>query len=372
MDIENNCKGIYHQQEFKFSEFEKLVHQYTVAWAHSPLITDDEKYFFLYPALKGAALEEYSQDRDHYNEIRSLLESQRQAALTAKISLGDLCFYDLVPEHQLHKWFSAREECMRAALSSMRRPKDYDILHKAHVLASKISRQNINYDNKKSRVDYNIFGSVTGRLTTNKGSVPIMTMKKEDRQKLKPSLDAFVELDLNAAEIRTLLFLQGTPQPSKDLHEWIAETTFSGELTRDQVKTKVFAWLYNFSAPKSQLDKIFSRQIFRDFFASDDEVLTTPFGRRLVVEERKAQNYLLQSTTSDQVLENAYKIQRMLRGKKSTIAFTLHDSIILDMSQEDVIMLREIKKQFEQTRWGNFVSTCKVGKTFGDLKDLNI
>ena len=89
-------------------------------------------------------------------------------------------------------------------------------------------------------------------------------------------------------------------------------------------------------------------------------------------EERKAQNYLLQSTTSDQVLENAYKIQKMLKGKKSTIAFTLHDSIILDMSQEDVIMLRDIKSQFEKTRWGDFASTCKIGKTFANLKELKL
>ena len=68
----------------------------------------------------------------------------------------------------------------------------------------------------------------------------------------------------------------------------------------------------------------------------------------------------------------AYKIQKMLTGKRSKIAFTLHDSIILDMSQEDVIMLRDIKEQFEETRWGNFVSTCKVGKNFANLKELEI
>jgi len=101
-------------------------------------------------------------------------------------------------------------------------------------------------------------------------------------------------------------------------------------------------------------------------------VLQTPFGRRLAVDERKAQNYLLQSTTSDQVIENAYKIQKMLKNKKSKIAFTLHDSIILDMAQEDAIMVKDIKRQFEQTRWGNFVSTCKIGKTFGDLKELKV
>ena len=62
----------------------------------------------------------------------------------------------------------------------------------------------------------------------------------------------------------------------------------------------------------------------------------------------------------------------MLNGKKSTVAFTLHDSIILDMSQEDAIMLRDIKSQFEKTRWGNFTSTCKIGRDFGSLKEIKL
>ena len=101
-------------------------------------------------------------------------------------------------------------------------------------------------------------------------------------------------------------------------------------------------------------------------------MLTTPFGRKLAVDERKAQNYLLQSTTSDIVIQNAYKIMKMFKGKKSKIAFTLHDSIIIDMDKKDAIMLRDIKEQFEETPWGPFRSTCKIGKTFGDLKDLVI
>ena len=66
------------------------------------------------------------------------------------------------------------------------------------------------------------------------------------------------------------------------------------------------------------------------------------------------------------------EIQKMLKSRKSTIAFTIHDSIILDMSKKDAIMLRDIKDRFENTRWGNFVSTCKIGKDFGNLKELII
>ena len=199
-----------------------------------------------------------------------------------------------------------------------------------------------------------------------------MSLKKEQSELLTPQNDAFVELDLNAAEIRMLMALSGREQPQGDIHEWVVNNVFNGEKERSKAKVELFAWLYNPSSSKSRFDQIFSRQIFRDFFAPEDEVLTTPFGRRLAVDERKAQNYLLQSTTSDQVLENAYKIQKMLKGKKSKIAFTLHDSIILDMSQEDAIMLKDIKLQFEQTQWGSFMSTCKIGKNFGNLKELVI
>ena len=282
------------------------------------------------------------------------------------------CFFDLIPEHILEKWFFLRDQCLQNLANVQPPREDYQILHKAHVLTTNISMQNITFGNSNKRVLYNIFGSATGRLTTKKGSAPVLTLKKEQRHLLTPQNDAFVELDLNAAEIRMLMSLSGQEQPRGDIHEWVVTNVFDDEIPRAQAKTELFAWLYNPSSSKSRLDQIFSREIFRDFYSSEKKILTTPFGRKLIVEERKAQNYLLQSTTSDQVIENAYKIQKMLSDKKSTIAFTLHDSIILDMSQEDAIMLKDIKKVFEKTRWGNFLSTCKLGRTFGSLKEISI
>lgn len=295
-----------------------------------------------------------------------------KAALTAKVSLEEECFFNLLPEHCLSKWFHIRQQALENLCKMTTKEADYDILHKAHVLTTNIAQQNITFGTKTGRVLYNIFGSATGRLTTKRGSVPVLTLKKEQRELLRPQNDAFVELDLNAAEIRMLMALSGREQPQGDIHEHLQKEIFGGWGKRSEFKERLFAWLYNPNSDDTVFDRFFSRETFRDFFAAEDQILTTPFGRRLPVEERKAQNYLLQSTTSDQVLENAYKIQKQLRGKKSTIAFTLHDSIILDMAQEDAIMLREIKQQFEFTRWGNFMSTCKIGKTFGNLKELKI
>ena len=371
LDIKDNCKGIFHEGSFILEDASKLISSYSVAWKHSSML-EDENFRYLYLSLREEDLSAYCNDPELFLTYQNKLTAHQKAALTAKVSLDEECFFDLLPEHQLTNWFKIRQQALENLNKMTKKEDDYDILHKIHVLTTNIAQQNITFGTKPGRVLYNIFGSATGRLTTKRGSVPVLTLKKEQRELLKPQNDAFVELDLNAAEIRMLMALSDREQPQGDIHEWIVSNVFNGEIERSQAKIELFAWLYNPSSSKSRFDQIFSRQIFRDFFASDDEVLTTPFGRRLVVEERKAQNYLLQSTTSDQVLENAYKIQKMLRGKKSQIAFTLHDSIILDMSKKDAIMLREIKKQFEQTRWGNFVSTCKVGKTFGSLKELKI
>ena len=371
LDIKNNCTGIFHKNAFLLDNLQETANQYFLAWKHSPML-DDEKFRYLYLSLKDEDLSAYCQDPELFLMYKKKMESHQKAALTAKVSLENECFFDLLPENQLLKWFQVRQQALENLYKMTKKEDDYDILHKIHVLTTNIAQQSITFGTKTGRVLYNIFGSATGRLTTKRSSVPVLTLKKEQRELLKPQNDAFVELDLNAAEIRMLMALSGREQPQGDIHEHLQSEIFGGWGKRSEFKERLFAWLYNPNSDDSVFDQFFSRETFRDFFAAEDEVLTTPFGRRLTVDERKAQNYLLQSTTSDQVLENAYKIQKMLKGKKSTIAFTLHDSIILDMSQEDAIMLREIKKQFEETRWGSFVSTCKIGKTFGNLKELKI
>lgn len=369
--IEKNCSGAFIDGKLYKEPTKEFLENFKFAWKHTPEL-DEEKYKYVYLMQKSEDLSAFSDSPELFDISCKKIKSHQKAAITAKVDLSEQCFFDLLPEHHLEKWLLLRESAMKNIVKVSNNQQDYDILHKIHVLVSNIAQQDINFDNKSGRVVYNIFGSATGRLTTKKGSVPVLTLKKEQRELLKPQNDAFVELDLNAAEVRMLMALSGREQPQGDIHEWIVSNVFSGQIERSQAKVELFAWLYNPSNSKSRFDQIFSRQIFRDFYFSEDEVLTTPFGRKLVVEERKAQNYLLQSTTSDQVLENAYKIQKLLEEKKSMIAFTLHDSIILDMHREDAIMLRDIKKQFEQTRWGSFVSTCKIGKNFSDLKELKI
>ncbi len=369
--IQQSCRGIFSSGTLVEEPSSNFLDQFDLAWKHCPDFDETQlKYLFLY--LKGEDLSQFSSEPEDYKSAAAQIDAQRKACITAKINILDACFFDVLPKPQLVKWLSHRELALQNLYQKVKKPTDYDILHKIHVLVTNISNQVVNYNSKQGRVLYNVFGSATGRLTTKRGSVPVLTLKKDQRGLLKPQNDAFVELDLNAAEIRMLMALSGREQPGGDIHEWVVDNVFENSISRKQAKLELFSWLYNPSNSKSRFDKIFSREIFRDFYFSENETLKTPFGRQLKVEERKAQNYLLQSSTSDQVLENAYEIQKILMGKKSNIAFTLHDSIILDMSRNDAIMLRDIKKQFETTRWGNFASSCKIGKTFGTLKEIKI
>ena len=371
LDIKDNCKGIYLNDRVILEPNREHFEQVDIAWKHSPML-EDENFFYLYPCTGGKDLSFFSSFPDRFQASVDKISAHKRALQKAKVNLDELCFFDTIPEHQLIKFYRDRNQALEELFKNTTRGRDYDILHKAHVLTTNISHQHVLFGGARKRVVYDIFGSATGRLTTKKGSVPVMTLRKTDRSLLKPLNDLYVELDLNAAEARMLLALSGHSQPEEDFHMWIANTVLGGKLDRPVAKQKFFAWLYNPSASNNQFAKFFSREIFRDFYFFDEEVLTTPFGRKLTVKERKAQNYLLQSSTSDQVIENAYKIQRLLKNKKSNIAFTLHDSIVLDMSREDAIMLKEIRDQFESTRWGKFKSTCSIGKDFGNLKEIQI
>ena len=269
----------------------------------------------------------------------------------------------------MRQWLLLRERAMINVQSSVAKPNDYDILHKIHTLVTNISNQSVLVNNVPETVKYDIFSSVTGRLATERGSFPILNISKEERESITPHNDMFLELDLNGAEIRTLLALSGKKQPNHDIHEYNKEVLAGGS-TRKEAKTRFFAWLYNPEAIDKALEKLYNKEIYRNFYEEED--ITTPFGRKIRVDERKALNYLTQSTTSDIVLENAYKIMHFLQNKKSFVAFTMHDSVVLDFCKEEHDLVGEIKDIFETNMFGRFLSTISIGKNYGTLKEINI
>ena len=216
----------------------------------------------------------------------------------------------MVPQKHLQHYFDVKNEITRWVFENVERPKNYSFLKETFGNLRALARHPVNlnlfglynlskddakakhlyeqFEGKPVHVDYDIFGTVTGRLTTKRGSFPMLNLKKELKSQVTPQNDVFLELDFNAAEIRTLLSLQKIEQPQEDIHEWNIKNVFKKELSRDKAKQKIFAWLYN---PESNAIKsdIYDRESLLERYYSEGEV-QTPFGRSINAPDSKALN----------------------------------------------------------------------------------
>ena len=76
-------------------------------------------------------------------------------------------------------------------------------------------------------------------------------------------------------------------------------------------------------------------------------------------------NYLIQSTTSDVVLEQAAKLDTLLEGKKTRIAFIIHDEVVLDVKKGEEAILRTLESTFADTRFGTYLVGAKESADYG-------
>ena len=104
----------------------------------------------------------------------------------------------------------------------------------------------------------------------------------------------------------------------------------------------------------------------------DGEHVTTPFGRKIMVDKDKALNYLIQSTTADLVNERAVEIDKFLDGRRSFISHIVHDEVVIDLADEERHLMPEIKEIFTSCKLGDFVTNLRAGKNYYNLEDLKI
>jgi hypothetical protein len=273
MDSKLDCAGVYLPNKFVFDRIPSGLTK-TWAWSHH-LDGRDIEYAQLW--VGGRSLDDVCPDHltVRWEAANSLLKAHFKAFGTSKIDLGNVCFYDVVPQKHLQHYFDTKNEITKWVFENVEKPKNYSFLKETFGNLRELSKYSVNlnlfglynisktdkkaehlykqFEGKPIHIDYDIFGTVTGRLTTKRGSFPILNLKKELKSQVTPQNDVFLELDFNAAEIRTLLSLQNIDQPQEDIHEWNIKNVFKKELSRDEAKTKIFAWLYNPESSKHHL-----------------------------------------------------------------------------------------------------------------------
>ena len=386
LDNKQECIGVYHDGLLLFGEAGvDKIKSGKHTWSYAPYLEGlSPEYAYLYcgSGLDVACPEHLRAD---WQFVNVKLQAFVRSFIEAKVSLDDNCFFDLVPESFLKDYCYVKDQICKFVFQNYDRPANYDHLLATTKLLHKVASQklNLNWSNLRSQIHrqsirnqikklkkvspyckYNLFGTKTGRLTTKKNSFPILTIAKEMRPAIEPQRDFFISFDFNGAELRTLVALGGSEQPLGDIHEWNRVNVYQENGSREEAKKRLFSWLYNPGSKDQMANKFYDRNSLVKKHWNGTHV-STPYGRHIEVDKRKALNYLIQSTTSDMVLEQCTKLDQFLEPYKSRIAFIVHDEVVLDMDKEESHLIPRMKEVFSDTRFGTYMVGSKEGSNYG-------
>ena len=400
LDDKTECVGIYANNQLIF-DLDGFPSQLTQTWKYAPYLRDlDIDYISLY--LEGGKIADVIPEylKDDWEDVSNKVLAFKRSLSLAQVDTQENCFFDLVPERFLIEFCEVKNKITEYVAKNVKRPVRYNFYKHVSMMLQDLSNKKVTIDAQRVStylqspklknhaksilsaapyVHYNQFGTKTGRLTTKKGSFPILTMSKEFRSAVKPQNDCFVELDFNGAEVRTLLGLLGKEQPEGDVHDFHLQEIFTKINTRDQAKVAFFAWLYGSKTAADQqemskLAKFYEKdRLLKEYW--DGTTVRTPFKKQIPdTSEHHALNYLVQSTAAELTLKQAVKLEYLLRTQSqgSHIAFLIHDAIVIDMKNEDANLLKSMVALMGSTNFGKFRVNIKRGKTLGSMKDIRL
>jgi len=396
LDDKNECVGFYTDNKLQFHQ--PLPDNLDKTWSYSAFLKGKNiDYAQLY--CDGKTLDDVCPEylKEDWAAINKKLKSIIASCIESKVSLRENCFFDLTPQRFLIEYCHLRNQISEHVFQNYTKPAQYDFYKRFTELLVDIKNRDLNIKlesiqnklwkdgamnfyrkvaNGKNNISYNMSSSITGRLTVNKSSFPILTFPKQYRSILQPQNDWFIVFDMNAAELRTALALNGRSQPEGDLHGWSAENVFKGQLDRSKAKETATAWLYNSHSPLSiqydaELAQLYDKRALLNKYWIDGYV-ETPYGRKMQADEHHAISYLNQSTFIDMFHRQIIKVDDYLRGKKSFVSFMVHDEFVLDVTNDEKNDIVEIIKILQSTPYGKFPVNVKAGKNYGELKKLNL
>lgn len=386
-DDKKDCSLVYKENKF----YKNVTDSCTQTWSYAPYLVDREiEYANIYAlgkSLDDVCPAEHKGDWARTRKrIRAVIKTCHEVGLDTRRH----CIYDMIPKHHLKNYAEVKNKICRYVFENYEKPANYEHLLKVNKMIVDIKGQKINLDlsnierltiqdrniykkisTSAPYVDYDMFKTVTGRLATKPNSFPVMTIAKKYRSVLIPTNNWLFELDFNACELRTALALLGHEQPEEDLHDWNLKNVFTRAKDRDNAKKRIFSWLYNPNNKDDKVSKIYDRKKLKEMYY-DGKKIINPFGREIECDENHVISYLIQSTAADLVFEQMYKLREYLKERKSFVKFCNHDSVMVDLHEEQEYEFNEIKELFSNTRFGKFKVNCLGGKNWAEMKDLYI
>jgi len=395
LDTKGECVGFYRNGEVVYNQ---LIEELDKTWNYTSILRGkDVQYAQIYAG--GKSLEESCPPelKSEWERVNKKLKAFINSFIESKVSLKENCIFDLTPERYLKEYYDVKCKICEHVFEKYQKPQEYEFYKRFNELLYDISMRELQLNkgwlseklwdiqgkklwervnNNQTTLNYNMFGSITGRLTLEENSFPFLTLNKNLRSVIQPKNEWIVEVDLNAAELRVAMALLNKPQISGDLHEWSAKNIFRNELNRSESKQTATSWLYNSQNKLSikydhELNAHYKKEALKNMYWVDGYV-NTPFGRKIASDEHHAISYLNQSTLIDLWHRQLIKADDLLKGRKSFIMALLHDSALIDLSDEDKDLLPDIIRTVSDTCWGVFPVNVKIGTDFGNMKKVKI
>jgi hypothetical protein len=382
---------MYYQGEVYKEDFPAEASRTWDYSSHFSSRSDKVKYAKLY--CSGKTLNQMCPSHllEDWTQATKKYQSHYRSVINAKINIQNAPLYKIIPMSVMKNFYSHAALILENIFNTIPEPKNYDSLDTLNRITKEISQNNLLVDKgflsdyqprnhlEKSflkkmltedslRIKYDIFGTITGRMTTHKSGLSIMTMPRELRTAIMPKNDFLVELDYNAAELRVALSLLGLSQPKEDLHDWNMANVFVSTKDRQEAKKKIFSWLYNSEAQNEEIEKIYDRKLIISKYYGASKVKNF-FGREIECEPRLALNYIIQSTAADMFTKQLSKVYKLICDRRTNILYTMHDSVVLDFANEDRDLLKQIVEAFSDTDLGSFLVNFSVGSRYNDMKE---
>ncbi len=221
IDNKIECYGFYADNKIHNT----LPDDAKYTWSYNSNISlDSVEYMNLY--VGGKDIKEICPPhlQDDWKIASDRLKAYLRSFMTAKINPEHNCFYDLVPERFLIEYFSVKSKITQWVRENYPKPENYDFLVSIAKFTDQIKRQKLNIDlspldikiantrvremrkrleNLDSHIRYDMFGTLTGRFSTDSKSFPILSLDKQYRSIIKPNNDWYVELDFNGVLVLT-------------------------------------------------------------------------------------------------------------------------------------------------------------------------
>ena len=188
----------------------------TKTWSYTPNLDNGDVEYAQFRCA-GLTIDEVCPAHliDKWETTKEQVKSHCRACIESRIDITGGKFYNFLPEAVLLRYLQTKNEITQYVFDHYPKPSKYQFLYELQKVLFNIEARRVNLDlaplrskrhdfrtnqfyNKIKRlkpyVRYNLFGTKTGRLTTKKGSFPILTMDKNYRQIMVPQNDNFVEL----------------------------------------------------------------------------------------------------------------------------------------------------------------------------------